>query len=128
MGLRAGQNAPQTLPIHFNLPCSLRRGIIAVFCAPRGTHMAFSLRTLFTAVTVVAFFALALLYANEHWTIVTTTIVVVLLLIAILGAMHCAPPRRTFWNGFAIVAGAYFFLVPGRINFIQQPFLLTRTA
>jgi hypothetical protein len=95
----------------------------------RITPMVYSLRTLFVATACVAVIAVALLYANVWWIAITTTGVYAVLVVSILAAVHCSPPLRTFWSGFAIAGWAYFILTSNVLSFVGQPqFLLTTAA
>ncbi|MEX2142595.1 MAG: hypothetical protein WD894_25300 [Pirellulales bacterium] len=90
--------------------------------------MAFSLRSLFVGVAFLAVFAVSLIFANDAWLSVSMTVIYLVLVVAILGAIHCGPPWRTFWNGFAIAGWAYFIILTGDVlTFVGQPQNLVTT-
>jgi hypothetical protein len=77
--------------------------------------IAFSIRGLLAAVTLIAVGLFALLNASPLWDSIIVSLTLLLLLTALL-SLACRPgPRRAFWIGFAIFGWGYLILVDGPI-------------
>ena len=77
--------------------------------------IAFSIKGLLAAVTMIAVGLVALLNASPMWDSIIVTLTLFLLLTALL-SLACRPgPRRAFWIGFAIFGWGYLTLVDSPI-------------
>ena len=72
--------------------------------------IAFSIKGLLAAVTLIAVGLFALMNASYVWSSVVLSFTLLLLLIALVAIVYQRGESRAFWVGFAIFGWAYFIL------------------